>query len=166
LVVSLRSHDFAAAGTGAHQDQASDERRFGQRQFLRDQSTQRETEYVNSRQTQRFDEGRGIPRHAFDGGRHLTGGTGDAGVIEQDDFAILRNSVRHPRVPVVHRAGETHVEDERCAPRLSKTTIGKADAVGFDVLRRRCLMGMCGHADHPLSLSAQPAVLPPSTVTI
>jgi hypothetical protein len=46
---------------------------------------------------------------------------------------------------MVHRAGEVLVENERDAAGLAKAPIRKADAVSFDELRWRGLVGMCAH---------------------
>src|SRR6202043_765978 len=43
---------------------------------------------------------------------------------------------------MVHGAGEVLVEDERHARCIAKAAIGEADAVGFDELRRRGLVGV------------------------
>src|SRR5712672_1562696 len=43
---------------------------------------------------------------------------------------------------MVHGAGEVLVEDQRHAGCIAKAAIGEADAVGFDELRRRGLVGM------------------------
>jgi hypothetical protein len=43
---------------------------------------------------------------------------------------------------MVHRPGEVLVENERYAARFTEATIGEADAVGLDELRRRGLVGM------------------------
>jgi hypothetical protein len=43
---------------------------------------------------------------------------------------------------MVYGAGEVLVEDERHAARFAKPAIGEADAVGFDELRRRGLVGV------------------------
>jgi hypothetical protein len=80
-----------------------------------------------------------------DCGRHFAGGAGYAGVVEQDDFAAVGEAVGHCRVPMVHGAGEVLVEDERRTGWIAKAAIGKADAVGFDELRRRGLVTVLGH---------------------
>src|SRR5258708_21469677 len=43
---------------------------------------------------------------------------------------------------MVHRPGEVLVEDERHADNLAEPAIGEADAVRFDELRRRGLVGV------------------------
>ena len=43
---------------------------------------------------------------------------------------------------MVHGAGEVLVEDERRGTRFAEATIGKADTVSFDELRRRGLVGV------------------------
>jgi hypothetical protein len=48
---------------------------------------------------------------------------------------------------MVHGAGKVLVEDERHAGCIAKTAIGKADAIGFDELRRRGLVIVLGHLD-------------------
>jgi hypothetical protein len=46
---------------------------------------------------------------------------------------------------MVHGAGEVLVEDQRCTGRIAKAAIGKADAVGFDELRRYGLVIVLRH---------------------
>jgi hypothetical protein len=117
--------------------------RRGKRHFLRHQAAEREAEHIDLPQSQRLDEGDRIDGHAFHRGRHLAGAARDAGIVEQNDFAITGESVGHQRVPVVHGTGEMHVEDQRHAAGLAKAAIGEADAVGFDELCRRG-SGDCG----------------------
>src|SRR5271165_6394398 len=64
---------------------------------------------------------------------------------EQDHFVVPGQAVCHCWVPMVHRAGKVLVEDQRHAVRLTEATIGEANAIGLDELRRRGLMGICGH---------------------
>ena len=50
---------------------------------------------------------------------------GHAGIVEQNDFALLGKTVGHRRVPMIHRAHEMHVEDERHVPALPKRRYAK-----------------------------------------
>src|SRR5258706_14601941 len=52
---------------------------------------------------------------------------------------------RYRRIPVIHGAQVVLVENERDAGCLAKAAIGKADSVSFEELRRRGLVGVCGH---------------------
>jgi len=49
----------------------------------------------------------------------------DAGIIEQNDFALVRESVGHRRIPMVHGAVKCWFEDERHAARFAEAAIGK-----------------------------------------
>src|SRR6266478_103655 len=127
--------------------QATDQLRRGEDQLLPHRAAEREAEHVDLAETQRLDEGDRIGGHPFDRGRHLAGTARDAGIVEQDDFAVLGEAVGHQRVPMVHGAGEMHVEDERHARGLTETAIGEADALGLDELRGCALMGVSRHID-------------------
>ena len=138
-------HAFAAARAGADQHQAPHQLRGLQRDLLGDEAADREAEHVNLLQSQRLDEGDGVGAHLLDRGRHLAGAAGNAGVVEQDHFARRREAVGHRRVPVVHRAGEMLVEDERHATRFAEAAVGEPNALGLDELRRRGLVTVLGH---------------------
>ena len=47
-----------------------------------------------------------------------------AGVVEQDHFAVLGETVDHRRIPMVHGAGKVLVEDER-VPRENRPLTGR-----------------------------------------
>jgi hypothetical protein len=113
--------------------------------FLRDEAADGKAEHVDFAKTQRLDESDRVGAHFLEGGRHLSGAAGNSGIVEQDDLAVLGETIRHSRVPMVHGAGEMHVEDERHPTRLAEAAIGEADAVGFDELRRRGLVSVLGH---------------------
>src|SRR5260370_38068296 len=81
--------------------------------------------------------------------RHCAVAAGDAGIVEQDDFAVLGEDVGHQRVPMVHVPEEMDVEDEWHAAGLAETAIGEADAIGLDELRGCGLMGVSRHIDPP-----------------
>ena len=71
----------------------------------------------------------------------------DAGIVEQDHFALLGEAVGHRRIPMVHRASEMLVKDDRHAAGLAEAAIGEADADGFDELGRDRIMGIGGHGE-------------------
>src|SRR6267143_4734966 len=142
---SQRGHALAAARAGADQHQSADQLRRDKSQLLRHQAAEGEAEHVDLAETQRSDEGQRVGGHPFDRSRHLAGAAGDAGIVEQDDFAVPGEAVGHQRVPMVHGAAEMHVEDERHARGLAETAIGETDALGLDELRGCGLMGMSRH---------------------
>jgi hypothetical protein len=140
-----RGHALATARAGADQNQSPHEVGCLKGDFLRDKAADRKPEHIELRQSQRPDERHRVGAHFLYPGGHLSRGTGCTGVVEQNDFAILGETVGHCRTPMVHGAGEVLVEDERNAGSVAKTAIGKADTVCFDELRRRGLVIMLGH---------------------
>src|SRR5258708_4277355 len=58
---------------------------------------------------------------------------------------VRREAVGHQGVPVVHGAGEMHIENERDAARPAEAPVGEPHAGGVDELRRRGLVGRLGH---------------------
>jgi hypothetical protein len=135
-------HAFAAARPGADQNEAPDEIAGLKRDFLRDKAADREAQHVDLFEPKRFDKSDGVGAHLLDRGRHLSRATGDAGIVEQNDLSLLRETIGDRRIPMVHGAGEVHVEDERHATRLAEPAVRKAGAVGLDELRRRDLVGI------------------------
>jgi hypothetical protein len=117
-----RRRSLAAARRGADQYQMANQLRLGERQFL---GHKREAQYVDLREAQCVDKGGGVGSHLLDRGRHLAGAAGDAGIVEQDDLAVLGETICHSRVPIVHRAGEVHVEDERHATRFAEASVSE-----------------------------------------
>jgi hypothetical protein len=66
------------------------------------------------------------------------------GVVEQD----LRDpwqAVRHRRVPMVHRASEVLVEDERYAARFAEASVSEPNTSRVHERRRRGLVTVLGH---------------------
>src|SRR5216683_2938290 len=137
-----RSHALAAARAGADQDEAPHEVGRLKGDLLSDKAADRKAEHIDFPQAQRPDERHRVAAHFLERSWHLSGGTGDTGVVEQDHFAVLGETVGHRRIPMVHGAGEVLVEDERHAGCVAKAAIGKADAVGFDEPRRRGLVSV------------------------
>jgi hypothetical protein len=118
-------HVLAAARAGADQHQAPDQLTSLQRDLLGDEAADRETEHINLLQSQRLDEGDGVGAHLLERGRHLARAVGNARVVEQDHLPRRREAVGHQRVPVVHRAGEMHVEDERHTTRFAEASVSE-----------------------------------------
>ncbi|MER9056820.1 MULTISPECIES: hypothetical protein [unclassified Mesorhizobium] len=56
------------------------------------------------------------------------------------DLAIPGEAVGHRRVPMIHRAGEMHVEDERHATRFAEPPVSERGTCGVHELRRRGLV--------------------------
>src|SRR5229473_2505615 len=110
--------------------------------LLCDKTADRKAEHIDLRQSQRLDKRDCVGRHSLERGRNLAGAARDAGVVEQNDLALRREAVGHRRVPMVHRPGEVLVENERHTTGFAEASIGEADAVGLDELRRDGLVGM------------------------
>ena len=155
-----RGHALATARAGADQHQAADQFRFGDGQRLCDEASQRKAEHIDLGKAECLDERGGVGGHLLDGGRDLARARRDAGIVEQDDLAILGEAVRHRRVPMIHRAGEMDVEDDRHAAGLAEAAIGKADSVGLDVLCRRGLVSVRGHVHISLDWRIAPGSMP------
>jgi hypothetical protein len=119
-----------------------DELGFRKRHLLRHEAADREAQHVDLSESECLDECGGAASHLFDRGRNLAGAARDAGVVEQNDVPLSCETIGHRRIPMVHRAGEVLVENERDAAGLAKAPIRKADAVSFDELRWRGLV--CG----------------------
>jgi hypothetical protein len=141
----LRRHSFTATWTGANQDQLANELRGLQGDLLGDEAADRDAEHIDLGQAKRFDESDCVGPHLLQCGRHLARARRDAGIVEQDHLAVAGEAIGHRRVPVIHGAEEVLVEDDRHAAGLAKAAIGEADAIGLDELRRRGLVGICGH---------------------
>jgi hypothetical protein len=90
-----------------------------------------------------------VGAHLLERGRNLAGAAGNACVVEQNHLTVARQAIRHRRVPVIHGADVVLIEHEWHAARLAEAAVGEADAVGFDELRRRGLVGMGGHGSSP-----------------
>ena len=127
--------------------QAANQTKVADRQRLRDDAAERETEDVHLGETKRLDERRRVGRHLFDRGWHLAARAGNARVVEQDHLPRRREAVGHQRVPVVHRAGEIHVEDEWHATRFAEASVSEPNASRIRELRRRGLVTVLGHSD-------------------
>src|SRR5258706_2672675 len=154
-------HALSAARPRADQNEAPHETRGLKRDFLRHKAADGEAKHIDLRQSKCLDEANGVGAHFLERGRHFARAAGDAGVVEQDHLAFLRQPVGHRGVPMVHGAREVLVEYDRDAAGLAETTVGEADAVGFDELGWSGLMGMRGHDRY---LSKVQAFIPPSTV--
>src|SRR5216683_956697 len=91
--LASRGHAFATARAGADQHQLADEVGRLKRDFLRDKAADRKAEHIDFRQSQRLDERHRVGAHFLDPGGHVARGTGYTGVVEQDDFAVLGETV-------------------------------------------------------------------------
>jgi hypothetical protein len=138
-------HGLAAARAGADQHQAPDQLRGLQRDLLGDEAADREAEHINLLQSQRLDEGDGVGAHRLERGRHLARAVGNACVVEQDHFPRRREAVGHRRIPVVHRAGEMHVEDQRHATRFAEASVSEPNTRRVHELRRRGVVTVLDH---------------------
>jgi hypothetical protein len=92
----------------------------------------RKTEKVNLLQTQCIDESLCILCHARKCRRHFTGRAGNTGIVEDDHFAVFRQTVEDGWIPMIQVAREVLVEDERNSTPLAPTTIGETNSVGLD----------------------------------
>jgi hypothetical protein len=138
-------HALAAACAGADQHQAPDELRGLQRDLLGDEAADREAEHVDLLESERRDEGDGLAAHRLERGRYLTRAARNASVVEQDHLPRRRQAVGHQRVPVVHGAGEMHVEDERHATRFAEASVSEPNTGRVHELRWRGVVTVLGH---------------------
>src|SRR5215469_4126928 len=156
----LRPHSFSATRTGANQDQLANE--FGRLQgdLLGDEAADRDAEHIDQGQAKGFDEGDCVGPHFLTRGRHYARARRDAGIIEQNYLPVAGEAVGYRRVPVIHRTEIVLVEDDRHAAGLAKAAVREADAIGLDELRRRGLVGICGHFASPLERGGARAAAP------
>src|SRR4029453_10559870 len=146
------SHPLAAARSGTQQYQAADELGFRKRYLLRHEAADREAQHVDLLEPQCLDECDGVASHLFDRGRNLARAARDAGVIEQNDFPLSREAIGHRRIPMVHRAGEVLVENQRDGGGCGGVVMIGSFVEALSMKREW--------------VSFQPAVLPPSAVRI
>jgi hypothetical protein len=64
-----------------------------------------------------------VLRHLFNRSRNFTARAGDAGVVEQDHFAVLGKSVGQCGIPVIHGPREVHEEEQRHASFLANPPV-------------------------------------------
>src|SRR6516162_1083299 len=108
----------------------------------------------------RSDEFDCVGAHLLTCGRYLATARRDAGIVEQDYLSVAGEAIGHRRIPVIHRAEVVLVEHDRHAAGLAKAPVGEAHTIGLDELRRRGLVGICGHVASPLGRGWARAVAP------
>src|SRR2546425_769364 len=97
----------------SHQDEIANKFRTIERDLLRDHSADGEAKKVDLLQPQSVDERLGVLRHACERRGHFTSRAGDAGIVEDNDFALLGEAVEDGWVPVVQVASKVLIEDKR-----------------------------------------------------
>jgi hypothetical protein len=80
---------------------------------------------------------------------------GDAGVVKQDQFAVLGKSLGQCGIPVIHGPGKVHEEEQRdvdhCAEAaVGEVTVREANAGGLNELGRRGLVRVVTHKKSPV----------------
>src|SRR6202011_5772173 len=133
----------------ANQDEFSDKIWPFDGELLRDEAADRKSESVELLNAQRVDEGSCVVGHLFNRSRNFTARAGDAGVVEQDHFAVLGKSVGQCGIPVIHGPREVHKEEQRHASFLAKATVSEANAGGLNELGRRSLVRVGSHKRSP-----------------
>src|SRR6266851_2277179 len=100
------------------------------------------------------DEGSCVLRHLFNRSRNFTARTGEAGVVEQDHFAVLGKSVGQCGIPVIHGSGKVHEEEQRDVDRYAEAAVGdatvrEANPSRLNELGRRGLVRVVTHKKSP-----------------
>src|ERR1700730_7591258 len=133
---------LTSARAGASEYETWDQLGTAERKGLRDVSPDGEAQQIDLCKSDGAVEIGGVVGHRIDRVRGLSGRRGDPRIIEQDDGPMFRKSVGDRGIPVIHSAAKMLHEDERDAGCIAKAAIGEADAVGFNELRRRGLVGV------------------------
>ena len=136
-----------AARPGADKDQLAGNVGRLPHNLLRNHAADGKTQEIDPGKAEGADEGARVRAHPRDIGRHLAGTRRDTGIVEQDDFAGLGETISHSRVPIVHRASEMLIEDNWHALGIAEAAVAEADAVGFHEL------GRCGVVSIPAHLA-------------
>jgi hypothetical protein len=136
---------FAAARTGAHQNQPSHEFEILQREGLGDRSADREAEKIKLRKAERTHEVSGALGHSIDGLRRRTRRARYSGIVEEDHRAILGEPIGDRRIPIVHPTAEMLHKEERNPTFFAEPAISELNTVRLYKLCRRSYMGM-GHS--------------------
>src|SRR5438132_9049623 len=90
---------------GTNQNQLTNQFRTVERDLLRDHSADREAEKIDLRQSETVNERFRVLRHTCESRRHFAGRTGNTRIIEDNDLALLGNSVQNRGIPVVEVSG-------------------------------------------------------------
>src|SRR5271154_3380258 len=106
-------------------------------------------EHVHLGEAERADEGDRVRAHLRNARRHFAGARGNTCVVEQDDFTSFGQTVGHSRIPIVQRAPEVLVEDDRNALGVAEAAVGETGAVGLHELGRCGLVRIAGHLISP-----------------
>src|SRR5260370_27366788 len=69
----------------------------------------------------------------------------DAGIVEQDDLALARQSVRHQGVPVIQGRCQVVEQEQREASRPAEAPIGEPDASDLNEFGGSRFMRSIGH---------------------
>src|SRR6202521_3912383 len=103
-------------------------------ELLRDEAADRKSESVELLNAERVDKGSCVLRHLFNRSRNFTARAGDAGVVEQDHFAVLGKSVGQRGIPVIHGPGKVHEEEQWDVDRCAEATAREANACRLEEL--------------------------------
>ena len=136
-----------------------------ERDLLRDEAADRETEQIHPLELECLEEGDGIVAHRLDRVGRPAGGRADAGVVEGDHTAISRERIDERGVPIVEIAAEVLQENKRCLAR-SQIAVGVLDrVVGRDAPRRKVDIGERRFDRHRTAAPTLSAALSTSSAT-
>src|ERR1700691_5252703 len=107
---------------------------FG-RQYLGDHAAERVSEQIDLGKVKRCNEARGIPCHLTYVIRSRAARLANADVVEDDDRAVLGESIHHRRVPGVHGPREMLQADQWYSDARTQPAVGKTYAGSLDELR-------------------------------
>lgn len=99
------------------------------RQLLGDHAAERKAHDMKLLQSERIAKRQSMLHHLQDGVRRFARGTGDLGIVEQDDVVVGGEAVGDLRVLVVQVSREVVHEDKRELTPLSPTPVGESITV-------------------------------------
>src|SRR4029077_3309516 len=129
-----------ALWAGPGEDEPADRPRAQERELLCDEAAEREAEQVDLPEAQGVEEGQHRLSRLGDRVLRRAGRGADAGGVDEDDLALVRERVGECRVPVVEVAAEVLQEHEWHRARAAEPAVRVCPPGGLDELRRRRLM--------------------------
>lgn len=134
---------WALARPAAGDDELPDHVWSIQRDELGHKTAHGESEDVHLGNVQSGEDGDDVLCPGCEGWGHFSATVADAGVVDEDDGARLGDRVDEVWIPMVHRAAEMDVEDERGVFRGSgaEVAVGELDTFDNDMFGFSCLVG-------------------------
>src|SRR5262245_21989794 len=131
-------HDvFSASRSGTHKDHSSKNRWPFLCHLLCNHPAERKTKHVTRRQAQAVQKRKNVLRHTGHGLRNVTAGSSHACVIEENDFAAIRERIGDGRIPIVQRPREVLQKQQGKARAYAKTTVSIPFVLRIEELRWR-----------------------------